>query len=192
MCFTIFRCGYIPRCALDFSDSGQPRFNRILDLILACGLSVHDISRVQPDRDSQLPRFNMPLELGADLGLRLKGPVKQRDRRLLILEAEKHRYDITISDLSGQDIEAHHDSEAQIITRVRDWLNAGRNGERPLPGAETIQAGYSAFLRMSPAIIAAEGLDALEYLPHADFLWAVRATIAHMESQSPIAMTLDP
>ena len=192
MCFTILRCGYIPRCALDFSDSAESRLSRILDLILGCGLSIHDISRVQPDRDSQLPRFNMPLELGADLGLRLKGPVKQRDRRLLILEAEKHRYDITTSDLSGQDIEAHHDSESEVIARVRDWLNAGRDGERPLPGAQTIQASYSAFLRMSPAIIAAEGLDALDRLPHADFLWAVRATIANMEKQTAIVVTLDP
>ena len=140
MCFAILRCGYTPRCALDFSDSGETRFHKILDLIVGCGQSIHDISRVQLDDHSRMPRFNMPLELGADLGLRLKGPQRQRDRRLLILETEQHRYDITASDLSGQDIEAHHDSELQIIARVRDWLNAGRPGERPLPGAETIQA----------------------------------------------------
>jgi hypothetical protein len=58
--------------------------HKILDLIVACGLSVHDISRVQFDGGSKLPRFNMPLELGADLGLRLKGPARQRDRRLLV------------------------------------------------------------------------------------------------------------
>jgi hypothetical protein len=64
MCFTILLCGYVPRCALDFSDSGRSRFENILDLIVECGLSVHDISRVELDAASKLPRFNMPLELG--------------------------------------------------------------------------------------------------------------------------------
>ncbi len=191
MCFTILQCGYTPRCALDFSDSGESRFHKILGLILDCGLSIHDISRVQLDDQSRMPRFNMPLELGADLGLRLKGPARQRDRRLLILETEKHRYDITVSDLSGQDIEAHHDSDLQIIARVRDWLNTGRDVEKPLPGAERIQASYSTFLEMSPMIIAAEGLDPFDRLPHADFLWIVRAAMANMAKQPAIIATLE-
>ncbi len=64
-------CGYLPRCALDYSDSGAVRFTEIVKLITACDLSVNDISRVKLDHVSRLPRFNMPLELGADLGLRL-------------------------------------------------------------------------------------------------------------------------
>jgi len=57
-------CGYKPICALDFSDSGLVRFTEIIGMIAACGLSIHDISRVELDRHSGLPRFNMPLELG--------------------------------------------------------------------------------------------------------------------------------
>jgi len=67
MCFTIIDSGYVPRCALDFSDSGDSRFHKILDLIVQCGMSIHDLSRVQMDDETRLPRFNMPLELGADL-----------------------------------------------------------------------------------------------------------------------------
>jgi hypothetical protein len=186
MCFTILRCGYNPCCALDFSDSGESRFHRILDLILDCGMSIHDISRVQLDGASGLPRFNMPLELGADLGLRLKGPLKQRDRRLLILETEKHRYDVTTSDLSGQDIEAHYDNQSDIIARVRDWLNAGREGERPLPGSDVIQAGYLAYLNALPELITADGLDPFDRLPHADFLWTVYVALAEIERQPAI------
>lgn len=75
MCFAIAACGFAPRCALDESDSAVVRFAKILDLITACEFSVHDVSRVELDTASGLPRFNMPLELGADLGLRLKaGP----------------------------------------------------------------------------------------------------------------------
>ena len=57
-------CGYVPRCALDFSDSGALRFQEIVALMTACGFSVHDVSRVELDSTSGLPRFNMPLELG--------------------------------------------------------------------------------------------------------------------------------
>jgi hypothetical protein len=94
-------CGYIPRCALDLSDSAAVRFEKILKLIRACDLSVHDISRVQLDSSSGLPRFNMPLELGADLALRLEGSATDRKRRVLVMDAELHRYDQTLSDISG-------------------------------------------------------------------------------------------
>jgi hypothetical protein len=46
-------------------------------MIAECDFSIHDISRVELDDHSRLPRFNMPLELGADLGLRLQGPALQ-------------------------------------------------------------------------------------------------------------------
>ena len=59
-CFTILACGYSPRCALDYSDSGVVRFTEIVKLITACDLSIHDISRVDLDRGSLLPRFKHP------------------------------------------------------------------------------------------------------------------------------------
>src|SRR5579863_5628947 len=106
-CFAIMACGYAPRCALDYNDSGVVRLIEIVTMITACDRSIHDISRVELDRRSSLPRFNMPLELGADLGLRLAGPQLQRRRKSLILDAEAHRYDKTLSDISGMDIEVH-------------------------------------------------------------------------------------
>jgi hypothetical protein len=98
-CFAIMACGETPRCALDVSDSGAVRFIEIVKLIAACDWSIHDISRVELDRTSLLPRFNMPLELGADLGLRLAGPPVQRRRKSLVLDADVHRYDKTLSDI---------------------------------------------------------------------------------------------
>jgi hypothetical protein len=181
MCFTILLCSYVPRCALDFSDSGESRFHKILGLIVDCGLSIHDISRVELDSASKLPCFNMPLELGADLGLRIKGPARQRDRRLLILDTEPHRYDITASDLSGQDIEAHGDNESTMIAKVRDWLNAGHDGPFPLPGADAIEGDYRAYLDRVPSIIEEAKLDPYDRLPHRDFLWTVYAALKATE-----------
>jgi len=183
MCFTIKLCGYDPACALDFSDSSQSRFHRIVDVIVQCGMSIHDISRVELDTGSKLPRFNMPLELGADLGLRLKGPAIQRDRRILILEKDLHRYDITTSDISGQDIEAHHNSESEIIARVRDWLNAGRQDHKPLPGADAVEKDYRTYLKIVPTIIETETLDSYERLSHKDFLWTIYAAITEIRRQ---------
>lgn len=92
MCFAVAACGHVPRCALDETDSAAIRFNPILDLITEADFSIHDLSRVELDSSSGLPRFNMPLELGADLALRLRGPARHRRRRVLVLDATPYRY----------------------------------------------------------------------------------------------------
>lgn len=182
MCFAIAACGFVPRCALDESDSAAVRFDKILDLITACEFSVHDVSRVELDTRSGLPRFNMPLELGADLGLRLKGPATQRRRRILVLDAEPHRYDQTLSDISGMDIEAHGNDAASLIKAVRDWLNAGRDGGDPLPGATAIVADYAAFQALVPDIIARLRLDDFDAIPHSDYMHLVELALPQIEA----------
>lgn len=182
MCFAIAACGFVPRCALDESDSAVVRFEKILDLITACEFSVHDVSRVELDTTSGLPRFNMPLELGADLGLRLKGPAVQRKRRILVLDTVAHRYDQTLSDISGMDIEAHRNETAALIKAVRDWLNAGRDGGDPLPGSVAITEDYAAFQTLVPEIIAQLRLDNLDALPHSDFMHLVELALPQIEA----------
>ncbi len=181
MCFTILACGYVPRCALDFSDSGAVRFQQIVALITACGLSVHDVSRVELDRTSRLPRFNMPLELGADLALRLAGSSTQRARRTLVLDAEKHRYDVTLSDISGMDIEAHANNPVRVIKHVRDWLNANRGDQPILPGATAITDDHAAYLKIAPDIIRALRIDPHDELPHRDYLDVVEQALPLIE-----------
>ncbi len=173
ICFTILACGYVPRCALDFSDSGTVRFQEIVALITRCGFSIHDISRVELDKVSKLPRFNMPLELGADLGLRFAGKVRQAARRTLILDSEKHRYDKTLSDISGMDIEAHANDAALIRRHVRNWLNANRGSGAVLPGAAAIAADYENYLTIAPDTIRDLRLDPHEELTHGDYLHVV-------------------
>jgi hypothetical protein len=181
-CFTIMACGYTPRCALDYSDSGVVRFVEIVKMITACVRSIHDISRVELDRTSLLPRFNMPLELGADLGLRLAGPRLQRRRKSLILDAETHRYDKTLSDISGMDIEAHANDPRQIIRLVRDWLSANREaGASPLPGAAAINEDHDAYLRIADGIVSDLRLDPHDDLPHDDYRHVVGLALPMIE-----------
>lgn len=180
MCFTIAACGYVPRCALDFSDSGVVRFEKILDLIAGSDLSIHDVSRVELDTSTGLPRFNMPLELGADLGLRLRGPKAQRERRNLVLDTKAHRYDVTLSDISGMDVEAHGGDPDRVITLVRNWLNQGR--PTPLPGGAAIASDYRAFLALVPDIVRSLRLDEFDDLPHPDFMYVVEYALVQIEA----------
>ena len=66
--FVVHECGYFARSALEIEDSGQVRIQKIQELILDCRLGIHDISRTEPEPETKLPRFNMPLELGLFLG----------------------------------------------------------------------------------------------------------------------------
>lgn len=68
MVFTILRCGFVPRCALELVDAAGTRIDKIVNIIRECPLGVHDISRTELDSGSHLPRFNMPFELGLFLG----------------------------------------------------------------------------------------------------------------------------
>lgn len=192
-CFAIMACGYAPRCALDYSDSGVVRFTEIVNMITECDRSIHDISRVELDRESGLPRFNMPLELGADLALRLAGPLRQRRRKTLILDAEAHRYDKTLSDISGMDIEVHANDSREIIRLVRDWLNANREpGVPPLPGAAAINDDHDAYLGIAHDIVADLRLDPHDDLPHGDYLHVVAVALPRIEAARAAALDAGP
>lgn len=67
--FTVLDCGFEPRIASERQDSGQIRVSKIKDLIRESCYSIHDISRMEPLKNGDLPRFNMPFELGLDLAI---------------------------------------------------------------------------------------------------------------------------
>ena len=186
-CFTILACGFAPRCALDLGDSGKVRFDEIVKMISDCDYSIHDISRVELDKASQLPRFNMPLELGADLGLRFRGPRIQRRRKTLVLDTEKHRYDVMLSDISGMDIESHENNARNVVLRIRDWLNLHQRtgGARILPGANAIWSDYEVFESLVPDILSSLRLDDLGKLHHVDFLRVVELALPLLERRIP-------
>ncbi len=66
--FATYECGFFPRASLEVDDSSQVRIEKITTIIRECRLAIHDISRTELDAATQLPRFNMPLELGIFLG----------------------------------------------------------------------------------------------------------------------------
>ena len=144
MVFAIHDCGFIPRCALEEDDASETRIDKIYNIIMGCRYGIHDISRTELDKDSNLPRFNMPLELGIFLGAKRFGAEGQEKKKSLVLDREQYRYQQFISDIAGQDIQAHNNSSKEVITHVRNWLrNASRR--ETIPGGNIIWRRYRDF-----------------------------------------------
>lgn len=149
--FAILACGFKARSGLEIADSGELRLLKIVRLLGSAKFSIHDLSRIELDPESALPRFNMPLELGIALGMKHLGRRSVIDHALLILDAEPFRYLRFASDLAGVDISEHGNTPARAISRVRDFLAPHKNG---LPDGDTIFQIYLAFEDRLPSICA--------------------------------------
>jgi hypothetical protein len=66
--FTLTFCGLRPRIASERHDSAEVRISKILAMMRECKYSIHDLSRMEASASH--PRFNMPFELGLDIGMR--------------------------------------------------------------------------------------------------------------------------
>jgi hypothetical protein len=168
--FTIQACGFRPMCARSRLNSSEVRLHKILEIIGDCQYSIHDLSRTELDRTSALPRFNMPLELGIDLGCRAYGS-RHEHKSFLIFDRDQFRFQTYVSDIAGQDIANHEDDPNRAIARVRDWLRteAERTG---IPGATAMQSKYANFRSALPSICERFDLDIFT-LTFADFLFVV-------------------
>jgi hypothetical protein len=156
--FTLLDCGFVVRSALEYDDGSEVRIDKIRRIIGESKFGVHDISRTEPDRDSGLPRFNMPLELGILLGAKFFGDARDRVKACIILDRERYRYQVFCSDIAGQDIRSHGCDEREIVRCVRDALRTWRP-DRLIPGGRRIFARYLRFLESLPAFAAKVGLD---------------------------------
>jgi hypothetical protein len=177
--FTIHACGFRAVCARSRLNSSDVRLQKIVDLIARCRYSIHDLSRTQLDRVSALPRFNMPLELGIDIGCRAFG-AGQREKSFLIFDRDRFRFQTYVSDIAGQDIADHGNEPAKAIGRVRDWLRT-ETGRTDIPGAKAMESRYADFRTDLPGICVRFELDMLA-LTFDDFLFVVGAWLTPMPS----------
>src|SRR5271168_1602373 len=91
--------GFTPRATLEI-PFGQRRLDRILSLIRQSRYSVHDLSRVQLDRNApRTPRFNMPFELGLAVAWGQAHP----QHKWFVFESVRRRLNKSLSDLDGTD-----------------------------------------------------------------------------------------
>lgn len=168
--FATFDCGFIPRSALELEDSAEVRINKIQNIIKESKYGIHDISRTELCKRTDLPRFNMPFELGLFLGAKKFGGKKQREKRCLILDVEKYRFQTFISDIAGQDIRSHNNSEESAIKETRNWLSSVT--KRRIPGGKEIFRRYKEFRGELPELCKEAKIDTdeLTYNDYANFV----------------------
>jgi hypothetical protein len=148
--FTNILCGLTPKIA-ESEDSGETRIKGIEKLIEESRYSIHDLSRMRASSKGEIARFNMPFELGLDFGCkRFKGG-QHADKKSLILDSSKYRYQKALSDISGNDIAFHNSNPEDAIRAVRNWLQK-LNHKQKYPSANRIWIDYiefdTYFLRM--------------------------------------------
>lgn len=178
--FTVLESGLEPRISSERADSGEVRIEKIRDLIRSCQYSIHDISRMETLRPEDLPRFNMPFELGLDLGCRYYGDESLSNKQCLILEKERYRYQQVLSDISGNDIRAHESDPERLVLEVRNWLRVVTG--RTLLSGSGVWNRYNLFLNHLQSFFASNryserDMEALEMAEYIDFIneWLVRA-----------------
>ena len=149
MVFAVHDCGFIARCTLEEEDASEVRIDKIYNIIADCRYGIHDISRTQLDATSGFPRFNMPLELGIFLGAKKFGIEAQKRKKCLILDTEPYRYQQFVSDIAGQDIQAHNNNSREVIMHVRNWLRTASRRET-IPSGGIIWERYQEFMEKLP------------------------------------------
>lgn len=143
--FVCLYCKLIPHIS-ELTDSGSTRILNIITKIKNCKYSIHDLSRMKSVRVGELSRFNMPFELGIDIGIRNNAKDKLKDKKCLIIDVERYRYQEALSDISGNDIASYRKRNKieNVIKIIRDWFTSAIKPEQP--SASFIYMEFTEFL----------------------------------------------
>lgn len=155
--YTVYRCGFTPKCALEEDNGLQNRLEKIEKCIGDCRYGIHDLSRIELSANN-LPRFNMPFELGIFFGAKRFGDREQKNKNALIFDTERYRYQQFISDLNGVDIKAHKNDPSIVIKSIRNWLVAASK-RTTIPGEKIIIKEFQTFIKKLPVIASDAGID---------------------------------
>ncbi|MDA9656035.1 MAG: hypothetical protein GWO78_04880 [Dehalococcoidales bacterium] len=150
--FTVYYCGFFPRTALEDNSATEHRLDKIYSMIEESKYGIHDLSRVELDPDNNLPRFNMPFELGLFLGCNKYSEARnQKLKKCMILDVNRHRFKISLSDIGGIDGYGHENNHEKIIKSVRDWLHT-TSRKNSIPSTLIIKQKYKIFLKELPEV----------------------------------------
>lgn len=184
--FTVIQCGFKPRIATERSDSGEVRIKKITEIIGESKYSIHDISRIEPSSASDLPRFNMPFELGIDFGSREHGSDQLKQKKCLVLEKERYRYQKVLSDIAGNDIKAHKNEPIALVRAVRTWF--AENGVFGLASHNRIWDAYNEFLLELSEEAKKLGYSDGDYsaLPITEYIYLITRLSPPTKAQPPV------
>jgi hypothetical protein len=140
----IVALGRTPRSVLEVAEQGEGRLKRIFGLIRTCPVSIHDLSRVESPA-----RFNMPFELGIAVALSRI----DRSHKFVVLEAKRHRLQMTLSDLNGIDPGVHNTTVRGVISCVLSHLGQPHGN----PALEIVARIHRQLWRTVPFLKTAHG-----------------------------------
>ncbi len=178
--FAVLACGFRARCAREMDDAAETRIDKLYRIIAESRYGIHDLSRIELGPANNLPRFNMPLELGIFLGAKRFGDEDQSQKRCMIFDTEPYRFQMFMSDLAGMDIKAHGGDRRAMVRHVRDFLTAVSR-RRTIPPTLELLNSYDAFAAALPDLALVSGLDFVD-LRFPDYERLVQAWVraAHM------------
>lgn len=177
MLFTIIYLGLRPQMA-QTTDSGAVRIDRIIKLIKASKYSIHDLSRMVAQKAGDIARFNMPFELGLDIGIRNTSKRSRLSKkRNLIIDQERFRYQKALSDLSGNDIQVYDDHPERLVLIVRNWFTTILHPKQP--SGSIIWEEFNEFQTYFDTVTKEEGYDEddLETLPVNELIYYMKRWI---------------
>lgn len=142
--YVIIKFGFIPRLAVERSDSAEVRLNKIKEILEECKFSIHDLSVAKAQKKGEYYRLNMPFELGLDFGCKAYHHNEiYRNKKFLILEKEKYSTQKALSDMAGADCKCHKGDSEQLVNEIRTWFS--ENGIDNLPSSSHVWDDYNTF-----------------------------------------------
>jgi len=165
--FAVTFSEYRVRCALEDGDAANIRFDKLRRLIRESPRTIHDLSRTELGTN-ELPRFNMPFELGLAMGAKYFGSTRHRRNTALIMVREPYTLPAYLSDLGGNDPTAHHGNAHNVLRIVSRYLHRTPDG-RLLPGPQSYVAAFTKFKGDLSGMAARLQWSPNEIDPYADY-----------------------
>jgi hypothetical protein len=164
--------GLQPRATLGI-PGGERRLDRILALIQSCRYSIHDLSRVELDRNPPpTPRFNMPCELGLTITWQKLNPSRHT---WFVFESHRRRLQKSLSDLDGTDPNIHG---ATVEGVMRELCNAFVRRRGAVPSVPDMMKTYRRVVRQLDDVVVNAGANSLfEARVFEDLCFVARAIV---------------
>ena len=175
--FTVIYVGLEPRIALEEQNSAEHRIEKIVRLVAESRLAIHDLSRIRAQESGEFFRLNMPFELGLDVGARRYGNAGLAQKRCLVIEAERFRYQAALSDIAGSDIAVYGNDPADLVVEIRNWLVS--ETRKRADGPALVWSRFNEFMADNYAELKSRGFSDknLVRLPIAELMSAMAAWV---------------
>jgi len=137
-------------------SSGHDRLSNIIELIEKSKFTFHDMSRHIAQKKGEYARFNMPFELGIDIGC-FHFRRNRQDKVIAMLDSSPHSYDKYLSDMSGRDILYHFDEPDLLFQIIPEWLEL--HSDTLYDSSKRLQGYFLAWIHDYKASLKSAGHD---------------------------------